>query len=354
MKNAQHPVVIIGSGLAGIAVALRLHARKIPFIVIDNGNNVSSKVAAGVINPIVFRRTTKSWRVDEFLPAAVQFYASIAAELGNNYYEPIAIRRGFSHLQEAETWEKKQLDPTYSPYLKAIELQDQQSEQLIQTFGTGVVLQAAYIHTQSFLSDAMEWLQGMNALRKETFEYNALNPLEHTYKGEKFHHFIFCEGYQGIYNPWFNYLPLEATKGETLTIRSTEIPSNELLNRKCFILPLGNDLFRVGATYTWRTPDTELTQEARDLLVEQVKSLVQGSFQVVEQHAGIRPTVLDRRPLMGTHPTFTSLSIFNGLGAKGYLLAPLLSEELMEYLVNGHPLDRESDIKRYENRITQP
>ena len=46
-------------------------------IVIDKKTNTASEVAGGIINPIVFRRTTKSWRIDEMLPKAINFYKQL-------------------------------------------------------------------------------------------------------------------------------------------------------------------------------------------------------------------------------------------------------------------------------------
>jgi hypothetical protein len=34
---------------------------------------------------------------------------------------------------------------------------------------------------------------------------------------------IFCEGYQAIHNPWFNYLPFQLAKGEILTLTAKQI-----------------------------------------------------------------------------------------------------------------------------------
>jgi 2-polyprenyl-6-methoxyphenol hydroxylase-like FAD-dependent oxidoreductase len=61
-------ILLVGGGMAGLTTAIQLMQRKISFTLIDQGNNNSTLTAAGMINPIVFRRTTKSWRVDEFMP----------------------------------------------------------------------------------------------------------------------------------------------------------------------------------------------------------------------------------------------------------------------------------------------
>ena len=56
--------IIVGGGIAGISVARELIKHKQEVVLFDSTKNTASYVAGGIINPIVFRRTTKSWRID--------------------------------------------------------------------------------------------------------------------------------------------------------------------------------------------------------------------------------------------------------------------------------------------------
>ena len=51
-------------------------------------------------------------------------------------------------------------------------------------------------------------------------------------------------------------------------------------------------------------------------------------FEILSHNSGIRPTTKDRRPLLGRHTTLKRLHLLNGLGTRGVLMAPLLSEWL--------------------------
>ena len=349
MENKK--VLIVGAGIAGVALARHLGNRNIPFEVIDAGTNYSSRIAAGLINPMVFRRMAKSWRVNEFLPYAKQFYADASNEWGQTYFHPIPIRRAFAHQQELDFWLKKQDIEEYQAYLKPLDESDYTNNTVINTYGTGEVLNAAYISTKQLLEDAFKWLEQTQRLRIEKIQYTDIDPENARYKGEQFAKIIFCEGYHGLENPWFNYLPLQATKGETLTILSEEISRTESLNRKCFTLPVKDAIYRVGATYAWDDPTLHTTVEARTELIGHLQNLTACNFEVIDQEAGIRPTVLDRRPLMGRHANFPGLYIFNGLGTKGYLMAPLLAREMSDFILEDKILDREIDIQRYQKRL---
>ena len=119
---------------------------------------------------------------------------------------------------------------------------------------------------------------------------------------------------------------------------------------KCFLLPIGENTFRLGATYVWNTPDRSLTEEAKIDLQEKMLLLSKKEYKITEQQAGIRPTTPDRRPVIGRHPEFEKLLIFNGLGTKGYLMAPLLAKEFVDYLEGKGELDKEVRIDRFKKK----
>jgi glycine/D-amino acid oxidase-like deaminating enzyme len=176
--------------------------------------------------------------------------------------------------------------------------------------------------------------------------YADIDPVLASFKGKSYSGIIFCEGVYVRENPWFNFLPISSTKGEVLTISSNELPEHESLNRKCFVLPLGEKSFKVGSTYVWNTYDDKVTEEGRKQLQENLKYITDSSCEIINQQAGMRPTTVDRRPFMGKHPEFDKLFVFNGLGTKGYLLAPLLSAELCSWLDGKSELHPEVTLDR--------
>jgi len=50
---------------------------------------------------------------------------------------------------------------------------------------------------------------------------------------------------------------------------------------------------------------------------------------------------------MGEHPENQGVYIFNGLGTKGYMMAPTLASELADFMLEQKPLDPETDIRRF-------
>jgi len=338
-------MLIVGCGLSGICLSHHLIAREIQVTILDNGVNNSSRIAAGMINPLVFRRMTKSWRVDEFLPYAKEYYNTLEQRLNQQFFHPIVIRRFFSSLQERQFWEERQHQPEFKNYMFELTEQDNKVHEYANEFGSGRVNNAAHIDAELFLEKSKKELKNLVDYRNFELDYSEIDPDLGTFSGESFDLIIFAEGYLGIDNPWFKHLPLTQTKGETLTIKLGELVTNESLNRKCFLLPLDSTTFKIGSNYNWDDPTTHPTEEAKRDILHHLTFLTPEIPVVLEHHAGVRPTTKDRRPFIGVHADFPRLAIFNGLGAKGYLIAPLLAKEFVDFLFDGTTLDRECDIE---------
>lgn len=340
-------VLIVGGGVAGISLFEQLLAEQQDVYLLDRGVNVSSSVAAGMINPMVFRRMTKSWRVDEFLPYLKTFYRQMEEHTEAKFFHSIPIRRLFSSLQEMDFWKKKESNPAFSAYLNPLTAEDLSYSLAPNEFGSGRVAESYWVNTKLFIPLALKRVAGMARLIQANLNYEELNPNASTYKGIHYDKIIFCEGAHNRENPWFKDLPIHATKGETLTLKSDFLPEQESLNRKCFVLPIEPKTFRIGATYTWHTYDATTSEVGRLELEEKLAYTTHEPYTLIAQEAGIRPTTPDRRPILGQHHIYQSLYIFNGLGTKGYMLAPLLAKEFVNYLIHGHVLDSEVDLCRF-------
>lgn len=351
--KSQKKILIIGAGLAGISVGIHAIKRGHHVIMIDNLVNKSSVIAAGQINPMVFRRMTKSWRLDDFLPYAEKFYNELTNNTNIPIYNPITIRRMFSSAHEKVMWLEKQNNERFEKYLEPINQDDDNYSNAKNDFGSGRIKGSSYVDTTPFLIAGKKWISENGTVIEENANYIDINPELTTYKEEQFDEIIFCEGSNNNLNPWFGYLPVEHTKGEVLTIESESINETESLNRKCFILPIGNKVFRLGATYVWHTNNTNLTEEGKSELLEKAELLTNSPFNIVEHKAGIRPTSPDRRPIIGRHHKYSKLSIFNGLGTKGYLISPKLSEEFCAYLDEEIELDKEVKLDRFAKFLNE-
>jgi glycine/D-amino acid oxidase-like deaminating enzyme len=339
--NQQKSILIIGGGLAGITLAHQLLKRKQQVTLIDDGKNVSTRVAAGLVNPLVFRRTTLSWRATEFLIEGWEFYKELEKTLNTPLAEPIRIKRVFPSSQERDEWKKKEDLAEFKSHLLKITASSNS-----QSFG--IVKSGYVVHSENFYIKNHQYFDDLGILKREAFDYSCYSPSESRYQGIVYDHVVFCCGYRVFENPFFKDCQVKPTKGQMLIINHEELPETESLHLKCFVFPMGNKMFRVGATYEWDNVSLSPTKKALETLLSHLTHLTKVVPVVISQPVGIRPTTMDRRPVLGSHPTFKNTHMFNGLGAKGYLIAPTMAKEMAQYLLDNRIIPKEYSITRHQ------
>lgn len=349
--------LIVGQGLAGSLLAFVLISQGKKVLVIDEAlDSTSSKVAAGLYNPVVFKRIVKSWMVDEVLPAADSLYASMEKVLGNNFHFKREIVKLFSSSDEKEFWLQKAAQPEMECYLSAETNSKFFTGKIENPYECAFVKQSGFIDIPLLLQLMKAYLKENDAYLDAAFEYKDLKienegVLWTNYAATKM---IFCEGFKATQNPYFNWLPFVLTKGEVLLVKIENFETDKVINKGVFFLHLGNSIYKVGATYEWKDLNENTTAKGRNELEEKLKLVLKVPYEVVGHAAGIRPTVSDRRPLIGLHPHYTQLGIFNGLGTKGVLLAPYFSLEFADYLEGKKELNKEATINRYKSLLKEP
>jgi hypothetical protein len=341
MKNREH--IIIGWGLAGSIMAWQLFFNKKSFFVYDSTKNDSTKTAAGVVNPIVFKRLTKSWQADVLMPYADMFYQKIEKELNNKVISPKHIYKIFSSFEDQNDWMTKQSDERFDNYLLPIN-PSFKIDRIIAPYGYGEVKTFGNLDTNKFLKLSKLFFISKGILfNDEVFDYTAIN---------KENNYFFCEGYDLVNNPFFNYLPLKPTHGDTLIIKTNQLNFEGIINKNMFVMHIKDNLFKVGATYNWELKEPTCTEKGKEELIEKLNQFAEFDYEIVSQQAGIRPTVKDRRPLIGTHPKHDNLYVFNGLGTKGVMIAPFYANQLINCLLRGAELDKEVNITRYAKYLS--
>ncbi len=343
--------IIVGGGLAGIAFADVLEREGKMYKIIDNHSQQSSKVAAGIYNPVMLKRLAPIDTAPEQLVAMHRFYDRIENRLDHKFLFPKQIFRRLSSVEESNNWFARSDNPDLSAFMSGNILPNE-FEKVSVEFGFGIINSTGYVDTEKLLREHKNYLIGSGKGIFEDFEYDNFNYSHENvqYKDLVAKHIVFCEGFGLKNNPLFNYLPLDGTKGELLIVESQDLDIDVIISAGIFIIPLGNNIFKVGATYNWRDKSVEITEHGRIELTEKLESLIDCDFKILEHLAAIRPTVKDRKPLVGTHPNYNNCHILNGLGSRGVMLAPLYAQKLYDSIENRIPLPKSIDIVRFSSR----
>jgi glycine oxidase len=341
---SDYDYIIVGQGLAGTLLAHFLEERGSNFLLIDQGHAASSsKVAAGMINPITGRKYVKSWRIEEFLPFARKTYEDLGSKLGISTFSQKNILRVLFTPEDENTWLSRSADPLAAQYIIDPADASECEEYLNGAPAYGELTQSLIVNLSNILEHYRRRLLSKEQLLEDRFKYEELKILENgiQYSNLRAKAIIFAEGHQVKENPFFNHLPWQPVKGEVLIVRIPGAPFKKVIRHQFFITHLEDDLYWVGSAYIHQYEDSLPTEAERIRLEEALAKVLKLPFEVVEHKAGIRPAVRGRRPVMGPHPKYQNVLLFNGLGTKGSSLGPYFAHHFVQYLMQEEGLEDE-------------
>lgn len=350
MRAPAIDMIIVGQGLAGSALAMRALQRQYEIKVFDTpSENRSSTIAAGLINPITGKKMIKTWMADELFPSLFSFYPQIEQLTNCRFFYPRSMYRPFGSIAEQNEWMGKSVEPMYRSFISGLSVIPLYQGSVKEPFGGITLKRSGYLDTRTYLHAVRTFLAARGALEKRLFQPGKLEIHADgiTYENLRARKIVFCQGAQNASNPWFQYLPIKSLKGELITVQS-EWKNDVILNRGVFMVPGAQEgEWRVGSTYNWTDHSPGTTDSARKELSQKLDQLICLPYRVSGQDWGVRPTTPDRKPILGAHPKYNSLIIFNGLGTKGVSLAPYFSEVLIRWMENEGTIGKEADITRF-------
>ena len=341
MKNVDY--IIVGDGYAGIFFAHQLLLNNKSFVIFSEEKNSASQVSAGIVNPLVLKKFTTFWLAQQQISFLHKTMAEIEKYMGRNYLINENIHRIFHDKQEQELWLSKsgtdELKPFLNPEFKFLET-------IYNPFGTGSVNSSARLNVNKFFADFKSFFEQNGYLIEETFDYSKVS--QNAYGAITFKNVIFCEGMGVKHNPFFSGIPVIPNKGHHLKVKLSEpLGHNFTLKKKHFLFPLNEELHYYGGTYDPNERAAEIDDFAKQQLTDGLSEFYPHNFEVEEVNYGFRPTVKDRRPILGNHAHFNNFYVFNGLGARGILNGCYFSKELFDHIQYEKPLIPEVDLKRF-------
>lgn len=341
--------IVVGLGLAGIHLSYELQKRNYSVHHIHASlPGESTSVAAGLINPVTGRRFVKSWMIEEVMPFAAERYEELGELLTSNYIDRMHIVRSFQNASDENTWLAKTADPYLTQFLleKADMVEFSDRLELPELIGE---LENCYrIRTGELQKDYVSHLEVADSISIADFDFDKLiiSP-SITYEGVEAKHVFFAEGWRVVNNPYFQIPAFSPTKGELLIVKAPSLKLTKAYKKDMFITPLGDDLYWCGATSEWNELSIEISEKMQTRLLDFVAKTIKVPYEIVQRKTGIRPASKNRKPVLGTHPHYDNVHIFNGMGTKGSSLAPYFSNLLVDYIEGKTEIPAELDAKRY-------
>lgn len=342
MKEVTEPktiknYTIIGQGLAGSILAYFLLKEGQNVQLFDNSEiPSSSKVAAGIYNPVTGKRLVKTWLADEIFPFLEDFYPQLEEELNAKFFFPMPLFHPFPDINTQKFFKSDHVSDDFFDYC-SLEFENIHRKGIVNSTLGGITMKhAGWVDLKVMLKAFRDYFLEENILTEAIFIPENTNGIT-----------IFCEGHNGKFNPHFSYLPFNPVKGEIVDIEIQNLDLQEIINQGVFVIPLGDHRYRLGATYKWDILDDVSTEEGSVILTEKYQKLMKPQMRILSQQAGVRPATKDRRPFLGMHPEIENIGIFNGFGSKGVSLVPFFGKQFVDFLIHQKELHPEVNINRF-------
>ena len=350
----QTEFLVLGQGISGTWLTYWLQKAGRQFMVIDEADpSSSSRVAAGVINPVTGRRYAITWMDETLLPFAEKAYEQFGKELS---IKAISTKRIIDFFPSAQMRLAFLERIEETPYLSLPANEKEFSGQLNFDLGCGEISPAFTVHLKELLSSWRERISREGFLQQDRFDPTLLeiSSKEIRYQDISARYIVYCDGYRGMDHPWFNKIPFAPNKGEAVLAEIPDLPAGAIYKKGLSIVPLGQPgLFWIGASYEWDYDHADPTEAFRKRTDDFLKDFLKMPYRIIDHQAGIRPASLERRPFVGLHPRYTNVGILNGMGTKGCSLSPYFAKRLCDFILEGKPIEPLADIKRFKNLLLQ-
>jgi len=337
-------VLIVGQGLGGTLLGWQLEQAGIPFKVVQSyPRRTASLVSAGMVDPISGQRFALAHRAADTIPLARRWYQALEAELNMPLISDYPIWRLFRHIQDYEYYQKKkgglgayieQELTDVSPYLAS-----ERGGILVKGFQVNV--SPIIRHFESKWTQSSTLIRGYCHRRDIRIHGHGIE-----WNGLEADLCMDCGGFESE-KGYFDWLPYRLSRGEVLIGESDRVLPERVVNNGHWFRPMGAYSFQFGASYAWDSL-TRIEAGHVHLLQDALTALWPYPHRIVRIDSGVRQMVADAKPVIGLHPSISSMGIMGGVGSKGTQWYPYLVNEWMNTIRYGFQLPEDCNVVRFK------
>ncbi|MBK8681815.1 MAG: FAD-binding oxidoreductase [Bacteroidetes bacterium] len=329
--------LVVGFGIAGATIAHELEKRNLSFHIVDSSKIQSATLSAGgIINPVTGRKYALQWNIEQLLQQAKTTYKELEEKLQIQTFRNTEIIRLHKSADALQAWKSIKQDLAMNDWLSEFNASDNLGFHFRNNFGGIKIKNALQIFPQQIISAYSKLLLLNNKILQVELQHEDLQLKENKihWNNMDYRYIIFCEGYAAIKNPLLQFLQFKPAKGQYFILHIPELQTENTFQKEIAVVPLGKELFWAGATNEWDNINNEPTETGFNQLKNKLDELLITPYTIQQHAAGVRPTMKNRTPVIGRHPEHNNVFLLNGLGTKGFSLAPYYAPLLIAHILN--------------------
>lgn len=363
-----YDVVIVGAGINGCTSAYFLHQAGLRVALIDQ-NGIASG-GSGAAGAFISPKISKKGVLKEIMAVAhleaLEFYTTLfphhtlqkpLLHIAKNSDDQSLLKH---YKQEKQYVDKEVCSSVYSTLNASLA----NTESIC--FEESAVINARGVCEA--LADGVDFFQQKVDTLNEELDGWSIN-------GIRGNHLILCIGAYPKILP-IDYVGIRGIWGHRIDVKSTTIPSCILHHFVSISPTLSRDILAIGATHDvhfspFETLAYDIEKGRSELLEKASQTLKLDNIKIVRDYTGLRSGSSDYLPMLGSlvnakaslalHPHlshgkavdpkeyhyYPNLTMVNGSGGYGFVLAPYLAKRLKEHLVDKKPLDERLSPARF-------
>lgn len=349
-RRSPIDTLIIGGGLAATLLAFELERTGQRVRIVDShAMPAATRAAGGLMNPLTGSRLAPLPDLLQRCSAARAHYDRLSQQLGHVLVTPRPIVRICRDAAERER------AAMHTHACRGAWTDGPIASGLRAPFGAFPIHHGWQLDLTALC--AATGRGGAVQVEATAFDWHRLSAHSEPpmWQGRRVAAVVSCEGAAALDNPFWRGLPLQPDAGESLVVRMDR-DLHEAVSAGVTLVPLGSRRYWLGATHQPGQISPGPTVAGRTALLKRLARQFEQpwNIEVIGHRAGTRVAPPDREPVVGRHPRWPWLWIFNGLGSRGILRAPEAAEQLAAHMTHGTPLSGHLDVARYASRFDAP
>ena len=315
--------IIVGQGIAGSFLAYEFIKNHKEILVFDEClSHTSSRIAGAVLHPLNTRTGKINFKKEEEIGHALKAYREFEAFLSNRF---VYTRKLLSVQNQFEVGDNGYITTPDSECQSALNVLEGKDE-------TVCVEPVYQINGEHLLNELRNYLTENNSFFAGKLDSHHLKVYKDhvAYCDFKAKSVIFCNGTTPVEN---FVIPEEIIRnmGNVLYLNIPELDNRYIYQKNNVRLsPLSSGLFWCGTNHDWNytTPKPDLTWKNETILF--LRQWLKTAFEVVDHKVAERPTTAGQLTICSKLSPHLKTFMINGLGTRGYTLAPILAKKLFK------------------------